>query len=82
MLYLNFFRRSFSTKKQCSNYKVITNENKVKINQIKSNELKKKIKTKKHLPLWMNATILLIFCMLGGLVYIAAGIKICKKLLL
>lgn len=30
------------------------------------------VRPKKRLPLWVNAAILLLFCMFGGLVYIAA----------
>ncbi|KAH7730078.1 Protein TWK-47 [Aphelenchoides avenae] len=34
------------------------------------------VRPKKRLPLWVNAAILLLFCMFGGLVYIAAGLAV------
>lgn len=67
---LKIFRRSISRHEKLENgeCKSYLNQKSLKKTEKKS----KKSALKKRLPLWVNAAILLLFCMLGGVVYVAA----------
>ena len=65
-LITNNFYINFSTKRVVS---ALPNK---KTKKCKTNEKEKNEETKRRLPLSVNAAILLLFCMLGGWVYMAA----------